>query len=160
MPSSIALAGDREMSTGKYAAKSRGRPFQRGNPGKPQGARHRTTLAVEALLDGEAKKLTRKAIELALAGDTTALRLCLERIAPIRKGRPAAFNLPAINTAADAVRALGAVVASMSAGELTTDEATAVANVIEVKRRAFETLELEGRMRAIEERIERDESQN
>ena len=40
-----------------------------GNPrGKPQGARHRTTLAAEALLDGEAEGLTRKAIEMALSG--------------------------------------------------------------------------------------------
>ena len=53
-------------------AKQGGR-FQKGrsgNPaGKPKGARHRATLAAEALLDGEAEALTRKAIELALAGD-------------------------------------------------------------------------------------------
>ena len=35
------------------------------------------------LLDGEARALTRKAIERALAGDVTALRLCLERIVPV-----------------------------------------------------------------------------
>ncbi len=44
------------------------------------GARHRSTLAAEALLDGETEQLTRKAVELALGGDTIALRLCLERI--------------------------------------------------------------------------------
>src|SRR5918998_3546498 len=60
-----------------------------GNPaGRPKGARHKYLLAMEALLDGEAESLTRKAIELALAGDTTALRLCLDRLAPPRKGRP------------------------------------------------------------------------
>jgi hypothetical protein len=47
-----------------------------------------TTLAVEALLDGEAETITRKAIELAKEGDLTALRLCLDRIAPPRKDRP------------------------------------------------------------------------
>jgi hypothetical protein len=42
-----------------------------GNPlGPPAGSRHRTTRALEALLDGEAEGLTRKAVELALAGDT------------------------------------------------------------------------------------------
>src|ERR1700676_4679872 len=55
--------------------------FQRGrsgNPaGKPKGARHRTTLAAEELLQGEASALTRKAVELALSGDSSALRLCL-----------------------------------------------------------------------------------
>lgn len=59
---------------------------QSGNPaGKPKGARHKTTLAALALLEGEAETLTRKAVELALAGDTTALKLCLERIAPAIK---------------------------------------------------------------------------
>ena len=49
---------------------------------RPKGARNRATLAAETLLDGEAEALTRKAVELALAGDTTALRLCLERVLP------------------------------------------------------------------------------
>jgi hypothetical protein len=42
--------------------------------GKRKGTRNKVTLAVEALLDGEAETLTRKAIELATAGDLTALR--------------------------------------------------------------------------------------
>ena len=56
--------------------------FGTGNPGKPKGARHRATLAVAALLDGEAEALTRKAVDMALAGDRAAMRLCLERLAP------------------------------------------------------------------------------
>ena len=64
------------------------KPGTSGNPsGKPAGARNKTTLAVEALLDGEAEYLTRKAIELAKAGDMAALRLCLDRIVPARKDR-------------------------------------------------------------------------
>ena len=45
--------------------------FASGNPGRPQGARHRVTKAVEELLHGEADGLTRKAIAMALEGDTT-----------------------------------------------------------------------------------------
>jgi hypothetical protein len=56
----------------KYATKTRGRPFQPGNAGKPKD---KATLAAEALLDGEAEALTRTPIELAKAGDTIALRL-------------------------------------------------------------------------------------
>jgi hypothetical protein len=148
------------MPLRKYATKTRGRPFGPGNPGKPRGARHRTTLAVEALLDGEAKKLTRKAIDLALAGDTTALRLCMERIAPLRRGRPVVFELPSGNTAADVVTTLGAVVTLLAAGHLTPDEAAAVSAVIEGQRRAIETAELETRLRAVEERIGTDEQRD
>ena len=54
--------------------------FCAGNLGRPKGARNKKTLALEALLDGEAEALTRTAIEKALDGDGLALRLCLERI--------------------------------------------------------------------------------
>ena len=53
------------------------------------------TLAMEALLDGESEALTRKAIGLALGGDITALRLCLDRVLPPRKDRPINFEMPA-----------------------------------------------------------------
>ena len=86
----------------KTAGEQRGRPFkpgQSGNPhGRPQGSRHRTTLAMDALLDGEAEALTRKAIQMALGGDTVAMRLCLDRLSPARKDRPVALALPPITT--------------------------------------------------------------
>ncbi len=101
------------------AGKQRGRPFvagKSGNPaGRPKGARNRTTVAVEEILDGEADALARKAIELALNGDTVALRLCLERIAPAKRERPTPFMLPELNTAGDAVRASAALVEAVAA---------------------------------------------
>src|SRR5262249_59590562 len=82
----------------KTAKKQRGRPFQKGesgNPaGRPFGSRNKTTLAMEALLDGEAETIVRKAIEKAKDGDTVALRLCLERLVPVRKDRPLSFKMP------------------------------------------------------------------
>src|SRR3954464_4414789 len=81
---------------------TRFKPGQSGNPaGKAKGTRHRATLALEALLDGEGGAITRKAVELALEGDTVALRLCLDRILPVRKDRPIQFELPAIQSAGD-----------------------------------------------------------
>src|SRR6516162_10640502 len=78
----------------------RGRPFPPGVSGNPAGrlpgTRNRATMAAEALLDGEAQALTRKAIELALAGDTVALRLCLERIMPARKSRTLKLKMPSM----------------------------------------------------------------
>jgi len=71
------------------------KPGQSGNPaGRPKGARSKTTLAVEALLEGQAEALTQKAIEKALEGDGVALRLCLERIAPAAKTLLSALNCP------------------------------------------------------------------
>ena len=101
----------------------RGRPFRPGVSGnlagRLPGTRNRATMAAEALLDGEAQALTRKAIELALAGDTTALRLSLERIVP---------------------------------GSLLLDEGAALIGMLEAKRRAIETTEIEARLNALEAR--------
>jgi hypothetical protein len=44
---------------------------------------------MQLLLDGEAQALTRKAVELALDGNTMALRMCLDRIGPPRRERRA-----------------------------------------------------------------------
>lgn len=81
---------------------TRFKPGQSGNPaGKAKGTRHRVTLACDALLEGEGERITRKAVEMALNGDGQALRLCMERIAPVRRDRPVNFDLPTIEMVAD-----------------------------------------------------------
>ena len=64
----------------------RGRPFEKGRSGNPAGrrpgSRNKATLAAAALLAGESEALTRTAVDLALAGDPTAMRLCIERVLP------------------------------------------------------------------------------
>jgi hypothetical protein len=124
--------------------------FAPGNPGKPRGARHRATEAVLALLDGQAEALTRKAVELALGGDVTALRLCLERIAPPRRDAPVTFELPAMASARDAAQAAGAVLGAVSEGELTPTEGASIMALVETWRRTFETAEIEARLAALE----------
>jgi hypothetical protein len=124
--------------------------FGPGNPGKPKGTRHKATQAAMALLDGEAQALTRQAVKMALEGDTTALRLCLERIAPPRKDSPVQFNLPPMQSAADAAKAAGAVLNAVVDGELTPTEGAHLMGLVEGYRRALETSELETRMMKLE----------
>jgi hypothetical protein len=102
------------------------------------------------LLDGEADKLTRKAIELALAGDVTALRLCMERIVPPRKDRPVLFNLLKMNTGADAAKGVAAIVTAVASGDLTPSEAAELSKVIEAYARALEASDLEARIAKLE----------
>jgi len=85
---------------------TRFKPGTSGNPnGRPEGSRNKATLAAQALLDGEAEALTRQCIEMALSGDTTALRLCLERICPPSKSRPVCISLPRLDSAASIAKA-------------------------------------------------------
>ena len=124
--------------------------FGPGNPGKPKGTRHRATQAVLALLDGEAEALTRQAVTMALEGETTALRLCLERIAPPRKDSPVQFDLPPMQSAAGAAKAAGAMLDAVAAGELTPTEGAHIMSLVETYRRTLETSELEARVTALE----------
>ena len=144
------------MAASKNAPQTRvvGRPFAKGHPGgpgRPDGSRNAATLALDAIADGAAPLVVGKLVEAAQSGDMRAMELLLSRVWPIRKGRPVSFDLPAIKTAADLVAALGTVAEAMAAGELTPDEAGAVSAVLESKRRAIETVELEARILALEQ---------
>ena len=128
------------------------RPGQSGNPyGRTRGARNRATVAAERLLDGEADTLTRKAIDLAKQGDTTALRPCMERILPARKDRPVQFHMPRIETVSDSVKAAAAIASEVTDGELTPMEAAELSKVVDGYTRAVETADLAARLVRLEQ---------
>jgi hypothetical protein len=102
------------------------------------------------LLEGEAEGLTRKAVELALNGDTTALRLCLERIMPPRKDKPVSFTLPNMTSAKDVAQASEAILKAVSDGDLTPLEGASVMALAESYRKTLETTDLESRIEALE----------
>lgn len=130
-----------DPDTGKFAP---------GNPGRPRGARHKATMAALTLLDGQSEALTQAAVDAALKGEVAALRLCLERIAPPRRDAPVTFDLPPMETAADAAKAAAAILTAVSQGELTPTEGAHVMALIETFRRTLETTELETRIAALE----------
>ena len=135
--------------------RGRGRPFQpgqSGNPsGRPPGSRSAVALAVEELLEGQAETLTERAIKMALEGDARAMRLCLDRVVPLRRGKPVRFALQPIKVPADVVAALGDILTAVAAGDLTPDEGHTIAGIVETKRRSIEILELEARLAALEQ---------
>ena len=124
---------------------------QSGNPnGRPVGARNKTTLAIEALLGGEAEALTRKVIELAKEGDIQAIRICMDRLCPPRKDRHVDFPLPALNEARDAVAAASAIVSAVASGDLTPSEAGELSRVVSAYARTLEAADFEERLRKLE----------
>lgn len=79
-----------------------------------------------------------------------ALKLCMERIAPLRRGRPVRFELPVMKDSGDLVKSLGGVLQAVAAGDLTPDEGSTVAGIMNAKRLAIETVEIEQRLVALE----------
>jgi len=139
-----------QTSPRKNADNTRGKPFPPGNAGRPRGARHKVTRAIEGLLEGEHEALTRKAIEKALEGDMMALRLCLERLAPARKDSPVSLALPTIQSAADAVSASAVLLEAVAAGDITPDEAGRVMALLTAHKQLVEAGDLETRITALE----------
>ena len=123
-----------------------------GNPaGRPAGSRNSATLAVEAMLDGEAERLTRKCIDLALSGDTVALRLCIERLCPVRRDRPVSFKLPAVTSVHDAANISAAVMAAVSNGDITLSEASEIGKLIDSYVKAYQVAELDDRTARVDQ---------
>jgi hypothetical protein len=129
-------------------------PFEKGesgNPaGRPRGSRNRATLLMESLLADDAEAIGRKAIAMAKQGDMAAIRLCMDRLVPARKGEPAAFELPPLDKPADSVAAAAEIVAAVAAGELTPSEAAELAKVVDVYVRAIATTAFDERLTRLE----------
>jgi hypothetical protein len=138
----------------KTAEKQRGRPFepgQSGNPnGRPKGSRNRVTQALEGLIDGQAEALGAKAVEMALNGDASMLRALLGTLVPTRRDRTVEFELPKIETVGDARKATSAVLAACAAGELSPNEASEIMGLISSHVQTIEIAELEDRIVALE----------
>jgi len=136
------------------AEKQRGRPFEKGesgNPnGRPVGSRNKATLAVQALFEGEAEAISRKAIELALAGDITAIRFIIERILPPCRDIAVNIELPNISTVEDTAKAMSAILQAVANGKITPSEASSVANLIEQQRKNIETVILGKKLETLE----------
>jgi hypothetical protein len=127
-------------------------PGQSGNPrGRAQGSRNRATIALEKLMESGAAAIVQTVVDAAAKGDMTAAKLVLERVVPVRRGRPIRLELPPIETAAGVSQAQSATVAAMAGGEITPDEAATVSSILESKRKAIETMELEMRVARLEE---------
>ena len=110
-----------------------------GNPlGRPPGIMNQATRDAAVLLGGEAGALTRKAIELALAGDIAALRLCIDRIIAPQREQPVAFAMPPIGTAGDLAAAATALTVAAAAGAMTPGDAASLAQVLEAHARISE----------------------
>ena len=105
---------------------------------------------VRRYIQESTEALTRKAVDLALAGDMAALRLCLERLVPVRKDRPVSFSLPPLAGASDAPSAMAAVATAVGNGEVSPAEAADLAKLVDAYVRALEVSDLERRLRILE----------
>ena len=90
-------------------------------------------------------------------GRSDALRLCLERIIPARRDRPVRFELPQVESIADAVAASVALLTAVAAGDLTPSEAADIGKLVDSYLRSTEATEFEQRLARLEKGNDNEE---
>lgn len=115
-----------------------GRPWPRGTSGNPKGRpmgaaghRQKQIAALEKMLDDESERIVRATIQQALAGDTTCVRLVIERLLPVRKERAHIENMPEVRDCESACEALARLIQAASSGETHTADATALGSLVQ-----------------------------
>ncbi len=102
--------------------------------GRPKGSRNKVTLACEELLEGEAERITRRCVDLAMKGDPTAMKIAMDRLYPVRKGRP----IPKLEKH-DGETSIEALLRAVLEGEIAPEEGKEVVGLIESAARVAAT---------------------
>jgi len=105
---------------------------------------------VMVMLEGAAKEVATAIIDAAKKGDLAAARMVLERLAPPVRERAIALTLPETMSIQGIDAAQSVILAAVAEGELLPAEGTALAGIVESRRKAFDTLELEKRITELE----------
>lgn len=125
---------------------------QSGNPaGRPRGTRNKATLLALNLMEDAAAEITQAVITAARMGDLAAAKLVLERLAPPLRERPISIELPDTSTTEGVSKAQQVIIEAVGKGELLPGEGSTLAALVESRRRALETYDLERRLSDLEE---------
>ncbi len=138
-------------NTGEIQERGKFKKGQSGNPkGKPKGARNRSTLAAEVLLEGSLEGICRKIEEEALAGNMLAAKMVLERFLPVRKERAIRIDMPQLKTCDDILSAIGCIITAVGRGEISPGEGESLSRTLDVFATALENQHFEARLQALE----------
>ncbi|MGD8854505.1 MAG: DUF5681 domain-containing protein [Gammaproteobacteria bacterium] len=128
---------------------TRFKPGVSGNPsGRPKGVGKVAKL--RALLEPRAEELVEKAMSMALEGDTTALRLCLERLVPPIKIKDEPVRVQGLDGSQSLVEQGQAIISAVAKGAVTPSEAATLLRSLAAQSRIIEIEDLERRVAALE----------
>ena len=150
----MTISSDTKKKTnGEQTQGNRGRfrPGRSGNSkGRPKGSPNRQTVEIEQLLDSSEAGVLLKILEKARDGHHPSALLCVKHLFPPKRSRPVPFDLPKIETLADAVKASSGALQAAGSGELTLEEAEKYMGLISRHAKVLGYSELEARVQALE----------
>lgn len=145
-----------ENAPKKAAKKSPGSAWKKGQSGNPAGKQRGTlnkmTLLAMTLLGRDLETITEMVITAAKGGDMQAARFIIERMVPTMRERPINLELPDVGTAAGVSAAQQAILTAIGMGDLLPGEGATLAGIVDQRRKAIETEELELRIAALEKK--------
>ena len=124
------------------------KPGESGNPdGRPKGSPDKRTQYRE-LFEPHADDLIQKAIEMALAGDTTCLKMCIDRLVSPFRAINATVTLDDIE--GTLTEKGEKIINAMGKGELSPSDASSMLTALAAQSRILEIDELEKRVLKLE----------
>jgi hypothetical protein len=87
---------------------------------------------------------------MALQGDSTAMRLCVERMLPLSKESRIGLKIAKVSTIAEVATELNRVLQAVGRGVITPEQGQRLADLLQSRGRIIESQELEARLYALE----------
>jgi len=105
-------------------------------------------------MEGAGEEIVRAVVDAAKAGDLTAARMVIDRLAPPAKERPISIdNFPSTDTVAGISQAQQLILNEVAIGNLTPGEGATLSGIAEARRKALESEELSERIAQLEKRM-------
>ncbi len=96
-------------------------------------------------------QIMKKCMSLAVEGDRTALRLCMERMVAPCRDSIVQLELPSIKDLSGIEGAMDAVLQGVASGRLTPEQGEALSRILETHRRMLETCYIAAHVEQLEE---------
>lgn len=130
--------------------------WQKGKSGNPKGRpkdKEVHSTSVRRLLQDRSEEIVHKAVDLALSGDSVALRLCLERICPPLRAHeePRALELSANRTLSQQGND---IIAAYASGTITSQHANTVMHCLINQVKLIEFSDLVKKIEELEHKVE------
>ena len=134
---------------------------QSGNPaGRPKGSFSPAAILAEQMLSTHADGIIRKTIEKALDGNSAALRIFWERIAPPSKEEPVVCEFPPLEKVSDSGEFIAAIINAVARGDLVPRQGSEIAKLVDTYLRTVEATTVDARLTELEHARDQEEANN
>jgi hypothetical protein len=157
-PNEPAASGARQDE--RRGANGRFKPGHSGNPhGPAPGTKSRRAKLLDSILEADAERIIKHAIEAAMGprGGPTLRCLVQLLLPPLQpRGTTAEIDLPTVRSVTDLDAAANATISAMATGDLTIPDAERIVALLGAAAKLKEISDLEPRLRAVEAALEKN----